>query len=123
MLKKSFLLFTSVWLNLILSGCATINPPDIPVCAQMNMERGRCTMTISDKDIVIDEKNLYMGKTWWELRPQMIYLPYPAWVELKTFVIKVCAKNLVKCDESIKSWDRKVYYFDGEEKRAAELLP
>lgn len=65
-------------------------------------------MTVSDLDTVIDEENLYQGKTWWELRPTMIYIPYPAWVEIKTAFIKICKKKLIKCDEAISSWDRRI---------------
>lgn len=112
MLKKNFLLSISLWSSLILSGCTTLQAPDVPICAEMALDRGRCTMTVSDKDITIDEQNLYDGKTWWELRPQMIYVPYPSWVEIKKFIIKVCKKPGMACDTSITSWDRKIIRID-----------
>lgn len=69
-------------------------------------------MTVSDNDMVIDEQNKYDGKTWWELRPTMVYVPYPAWVKIKTTFIKVCKKKLIQCDEAISSWDRKINAVD-----------
>lgn len=60
----------------------------------------------------IDETNKYLGKTWWELRPTMVYVPYPAWTEIKTFIIKVCKKKLVDCDERVSSWDRNIEVID-----------
>lgn len=114
----------SVLLSLFLSACATVQVPDIPVCTEFDLDRGRCTMSVSDVDINIDEEHTYMGKTWWELRPSMVYLPYPAWVELKTFAIKMCKKNAAMCDAKVKSWDRKFNYIDENvKKKGATLTP
>lgn len=105
-LKSSCLL-----LSLLLEvGCAT-KPPDVPICTELSMTRGFCTNTISDKSFFIDEENKLDGKTWWELRPTMVQVPIPSWVEIKTFIIKVC-KEKGNCGDNISNWERRVFQLD-----------
>lgn len=79
------------------------------------MEKGWCTNTISDVEFYIDEARPHdfgdgKPKTWWELRPYMVMLPFPSWAELKAYLIKQCKRN--NCDEYIKSWERRVNKMD-----------
>lgn len=61
--------------------------------------------------IEIDGKERVL--TWWELRPLMIQIPYPAWVELKSFIIKIC-KDKNTCQKHVTSWERSVKIIDDE---------
>jgi hypothetical protein len=96
-------------LNLLLNGCAT--PPDVVVCVELKPSKGWCTKTISAESFYVDDATLYNGKTWWDMRPDMILVPTESWVEMKTFVIKTC-KNSGKCDSKISSWDRTIKEMD-----------
>lgn len=92
-----------------LSSCASV--PDVPVCVEINMTKGFCTNTVSDRDYYVDEKNpVSIGggepKTWWEMRPYMILVPVDSWREFKAYIIKQCKRT--NCDQYIKSWERKI---------------
>lgn len=94
----------------LLTSCAHV--PDVPVCVELNMVKGFCTNTISDKDYVIDEQHpvaLEKGEkpqTWWQMRPFMVLVPMASWKEFKAYIIKQCKRT--NCDEYVKSWDRKI---------------
>ena len=98
----------------LLVSCATV--PDVAICVELNMSKGFCTNTVSDKDYEIDEKHPAQlpgddkPKTWWERRPYMILLPASSWKELKAYIIKQCKRT--DCDQYIKSWDRKLNALD-----------
>lgn len=101
----------------LLTSCASV--PDVPVCVEINMTKGFCTNTVSDKDYYIDEKNpVAIGdakpQTWWEMRPYMILVPVASWKEFKAYIIKQCKRT--NCDQYIKSWDRKINELDPEAK-------
>lgn len=105
--------FRSLFLLLSLlleAGCAT-KPPDVPICTELSMTRGFCTNTISDKSFFVDEENKLNGLSWWELRPTMVQVPITSWVEIKTFIIKVC-KEKNNCGDQISNWERRVYDLD-----------
>lgn len=77
------------------------------------MTRGWCTNTISDVEFFIDEEHPHSfsgseddKKTWWELRPYMVQLPFPSWAALKAYLIKNCKRN--NCDKYIASWERRI---------------
>jgi hypothetical protein len=106
--RKLLSLLLIISLNLLFS-CAT--PPDVVVCVELRPSKGWCTKTISSESFYVDDKTLYEGKTWWDMRPDMILVPTKSWVEMKTFVIKTC-KNTGKCDAKISSWDRTINEVD-----------
>jgi len=94
----------------ILTSCAT-NPPDVPLCTEITPARGYCIHTLSSKEYSIDDENLYEGKTWWDLRPTMIFMPSASWAKIKAFIIKVCKKH--GCNgQDITSWQRTVEIID-----------
>jgi hypothetical protein len=79
------------------------------------MDEGFCTYTVSNKDVTIDEENLYTlpdGRkvSWWEMRPYMIQVPWFSWVEIKTFIITMCQKHK-QCGE-VTDWERTVHTVD-----------
>jgi hypothetical protein len=101
----------------LLSACA-LNPPDVPVCFEINMTRGGCVKTMSGERFEISETKKFEGRTWWEIRPAMIMLPASSWTQLRSWIIKVCKKT-GQCDEAVSSWDRTVETIDTELERRA----
>lgn len=117
MLKKTLSLSFAFLLSSLLSGCA-IAPPDVPICTELDINRGWCTNTISGKEFYIDETHPWSPSgekkdlmTWWELRPTFVMVPYPSWVELKAFIIKIC-KQSGKCSGAVANWERTVEGMD-----------
>jgi hypothetical protein len=54
----------------------------------------------------------WKNKEWYELRSQMLLVPYSSWAEIKSFIIKIC-KQTGKCEQAeISSWDRTVERID-----------
>lgn len=90
--------------SLALTSCA-VTPPDVPICVEFTIERGRCVHIISGKTFDVDETRKYKDKTWWDLRPTMVQVPSSSWAEIKSFIIKVCKKTN-QCDEKITSWKK-----------------
>ena len=108
-------LLLSLSLSFSLSAC-TLKVPDVPLCTELNITKGFCTSTVSDKDITIDEKHPYSfdgskPQTWFEMRTSLISFPASSWAELKKFILKAC-KLTGKCDEMVASWDRKLQKLD-----------
>lgn len=98
-------------LSLLISGCA-VTPPDVPLCTEISPNRGFCVNTISSKEFEINDTQLYNEKSWWDLRPLMIYMPSDSWKEIKSFIIKVC-KMSKKCKhKQVSSWERTVKTID-----------
>jgi len=118
-----------LWLSFVsllslLTSCVGVPLPNEPICAEINPGKGGCTKIISGEQFIIDEEHPYkfeviengktkiMSMTWWEMKPYMIQLPYPAWVSLKQFIIKVCKKHEKTCQKEVSSWDRTVEGID-----------
>lgn len=104
-----------ILLALLFTSCATV--PDIPVCTEISPVKGFCTNTVSDVDFFIDDKHPHafgkdktQAKTWWELRPYMVYVPFPSWAELKAYIIKQCKRT--DCASYVSSWERKLSEMD-----------
>lgn len=88
---------------LMLCGCS-IAPPNVPVCIETNIDSAKCTTLISGENFVVDEKHLLEGKTYFQIRPQMILVPASSWVEIKKFVLDICHQTH-QCDSAVGSWD------------------
>lgn len=95
-------------------SCASV--PDVPVCYEVNMATGFCTYTISDKDFYITDEIKYDGKTWFDMRPELVMLPASSYAELKSYIIKSC-KNNKACKDNIGSWERKLNALDPTNKK------
>lgn len=83
-------------LLLAAEGCA-LTPPNVPVCREKDIDRGRCTKIVSGESFQIDETHKFkdvdgVDKTWYELRPYFILVPISSWTEIKAYFIKVCEK-------------------------------
>lgn len=92
--------------------CAcSLTVPDVPICTELHPSAGYCVNTVSSKEFRVDDDHLWKGKSWWEIRHQMIYVPAESWAELKYFIIKVCKKTK-QCDSDISGWDRTIDKID-----------
>ncbi len=100
---------SSVLLNLILSSCTA--PPDKPVCVEINPSKAFCTYTIKDVDFYWDDNHKYENKTYWEAKPSMVLVPISSWIEIKSYIIKMCKKHQ-DCNDNIGTWERKVISID-----------
>lgn len=107
-----------VSLSLLLTSCAT-PPPNVPVCTEITPERGSCVMTMTGKEFIVDEEHPYKGKTWWEMRVANLQMPVASWVEIKSWIIKVCKTNKNMCDKAVGSWDRTLGTVDTNIKKKA----
>ena len=83
----------------------------MPVCVEISPVKGYCVHTISEKEFYVDHNEKLNGKTWWEMRPAMVFVPPQSWAELKAYVIKVC-KKFKECAKDIGSWERKTQQID-----------
>lgn len=102
-LRKNLLMLLTFSLNLIAISCANI--PDVPICKELNPDKGYCAWTLKPKseNFYIDEARPYKGKTWWEMRPTMIQVPPSSWTEIKTYVIKQC-RITRNCRSDVGEW-------------------
>jgi hypothetical protein len=112
LLKILSLLALGSLLSLVTS-CASI--PDEPVCFEISPVEGYCVNTISSTEFRVNEAQPYLGQTWWEMRPYMIYLPVSSWVKFKSYIIKRCKQ--FGCSKEIANWQRTVDTIDAQVKR------
>jgi len=117
-LKKSLLIASVLSLSL-LTNCAHM--PDEPACVEIHNTKGWCTNMVSDVEFYVDEKRPHSfsgdpkdAKTWWEVRPFMVLIPFDSWAKLKAYLIKNCKRT--NCDKYIKSWERKINRIDDKAK-------
>ena len=100
-------------LSLLGSGCAST--PDVPICIEINPHKGWCTYTVSDKEFYVDEVNKLKTKrglkSWWEIRPYVIKIPFDSWTKIKASFIKNCKLNK-QCSKTIRSWEKKLDKLD-----------
>jgi hypothetical protein len=66
-------------------------------------------MTISNKDMIVDDEHLLNGKTWLDLKIEAVYLPTESWAKLKTYIISQCKKHS-DCTKEVGDWNRKLEY-------------
>ena len=79
--------------------------PNLPICAEVSLAKGICTYTVTGKNIVIDDDNLYEGETWFSLRNKALIIPAKSWAQIKAYLIKMCKKTN-QCDVDVSQWDR-----------------
>ena len=108
--NKNLKILLLIWLGLLSSCSLTV--PDVPLCTEINPDRGYCVNTLSSKEFEITKEKKYKGKTWWEMRPRMIYMPVESWVEIKKFIIKVCKKSKKCKNKQVSNWSRTVKAID-----------
>lgn len=110
MLKNNLKNLLKLLLVLGISSCS-VAPPNVPICSEINATKGYCVEIVSSKDFVVTEENKFNDKTWWEMRPYMVYLPHDSWAEIKKFIIKVCKKY--NCDGvDVSNWERTIEAID-----------
>jgi putative methionine-R-sulfoxide reductase with GAF domain len=92
-----------VLLVFVVNSCASI--PDTIICAEVSLSKGVCTLTVSGKNIIIDDEHPFENETWWDIRSKSLIVPAKSWAKIKAFLIKQCRKTN-QCDADISSWDR-----------------
>jgi hypothetical protein len=95
----------------LLVSCGT-TPPDEPLCTQINIRKGYCVNTISSTEFEVSEAKKYKGKTWWQLKPHLIYMPASSWSAIKKFIVKACKRSNMCKGKDITSWNRTVEKID-----------
>jgi hypothetical protein len=85
--------------------------PDVPICVELNINRAGCVRIISGQTFPIDDEHKLDGKTWWDMRDQMILVPADSWVEIKKFIIDIC-KRTNQCQKEVRTWERSVDVID-----------
>jgi len=105
LLKQLFI----ISLILILSGCA--RPPDVWVCTRLNASQGYCTKTLSSDTFTVDDDNLLNGKTWLDIEIDSIYVPTESWVQIKSYIIKMCKINK-NCGSGVGDWPSRLDAID-----------
>jgi hypothetical protein len=69
-----------------------VTPPNVPVCREKDIDKGRCTRVVSGESFEVNELLKFEGKTWYELRPYFILVPISSWAELKGYIVKMCKR-------------------------------
>ena len=91
----------------ILSSCASL--PDVPACVELDINRGYCINTISDREFLVSDKNNPLGEEWFDARPKMVMLPASSWASIKGYILKQCKRHN---DCNLKSAEKKVGAID-----------
>lgn len=101
--------------------------PDEPICIPLTarpgtddrpLSRGWCKHTMSDREFVVSDTEPWpydgpwKGKTWWEIRNEMLLLPNTTYAELKKFIIKICKTSNQCTQKEVASWDRTIQRID-----------
>lgn len=87
---KNFLLIS--FASLLVFSCSSV--PDVPVCVELDVNRGWCTNTISDVEYYVEDNSENpLKKSWWELTPTMVHVPYQSWAKIKSYIQKECKRN------------------------------
>jgi len=91
-----------------ISSCASV--PDKPFCTSLRPDAGVCVWSISGKQMIIDDKNLFPSEdgkllSWYDFKIGAIIIPLETFKAVKKYFIKTCKKNK-DCSENIDDWDR-----------------
>lgn len=93
----------------LIIGCAS--PPDIWLCRPVSVDSGFCTMTISNKDQIVDDTHPLQTsagpRTWIDLKLESVVTPIDSIVALKEYIIKVCKKD-ANCSTDITTYSKKL---------------
>lgn len=107
--KRNLLKLTMLLCILTVFSCTTV--PNVPICKEINPDKGWCSWTLQKGGFYVDEARPYAFNpkepeklyTWWEYRPVMMALPPYSWEELKKYIIKQC-KITKKCQGNVGEW-------------------
>jgi hypothetical protein len=110
MLKKN-LLKLSVSLLFLATSCQTL-PPDEPIFVETVIGReAQGVHIVSGKTFTVNDTEKHNGKTWWEMKPEMIQMTAQSWKKIKVYIITSC-KKYGNCQDFISSWDRTLENID-----------
>lgn len=106
-MPRSFLLISFV--ASLSFSCSSV--PDVPVCVELDVNRGWCTHTVSNTEYFVeDNKENPLETSWWELTPTMVHLPHSSWAKIKAYIQKEC-KRSNRC-KGVSGWEQKVKRLD-----------
>lgn len=106
MLSKTLSIRLVFLLSFILcSGCASV--PDVPVCIDLDQERGYCINTISNKEFYVDQSHLFENKNWQEVKATSLITPSSSWTAIKKYILKQC-KNSNSCKDKLEKKSSKL---------------
>lgn len=101
-------------LSLIVFSCATV--PNVPICKEINPDKGWCSYTTQKGGFFVDDARPYQFNpkefdsqrnpikySWWEYKPYMMALPPHSWQKLKEYIIKKCRKSK-DCQDGVGQW-------------------
>lgn len=112
-LNPNLSLLLILLLSSIITSCANI--PDVPICKEINPDKGWCSYTLTPGGFYVDEYRPYAfdpkkpdeKSTWWEIRPVMMQMPPHSWAEFKKYIIKQC-RITKKCKGNVGEWFTKM---------------
>ena len=113
-LKKKYVKLSLISLGFLLSiSCSGIKIKDDPVCVELAPDKANCVRIVSGENFDVDEQHPFEGKTWWEMRNDVIAVPTKTWVNLKILLVTICKKTN-QCQQEIKNWERSVNIIDNQ---------
>ena len=86
-------------LSLLVSSCANLSIPDVPVCKELLPIEAYCTWTMSNRKQFVNDTTLLNGQTWWQHRVTIVSVPASSYAEFKKFFVKACEKYPQVCKE------------------------
>lgn len=92
----------TILLSLSLISCQN-EVPDIPVCIEVNTNKGYCVYTLRE------ESYFLLDKEWENNKSNSVLMSLESWGELKKFILKICENNK-SCINKIKSIEEKDLY-------------
>jgi hypothetical protein len=66
---------------------------------------------VSDKEQIVDDSHKLNGKTWWEMKPEMVWVPAESYKAFKVAFIKICKKYGV-CEKNMDKYEKKIDKLD-----------
>lgn len=93
----------------LLHSCAGI--PDKPVCTRLQIAKGFCVWTASEREQVVDDTHPlitdYGPKTWLDLEMEAVFVPVDSWNEIRGYIIKKC-HQYKDCGFGVGDWERRL---------------
>ena len=67
-------------------------PPNEFICIELSANRGFCSKTLSDEEIIVD------NEAWLETKRTALIVPITSWGKIKQFILESC-KQFSNCDQ------------------------
>lgn len=70
----------------LVTSCAS-NPPDVPICVEIEIQKGFCVYTMSNKEYTVE------GLDWLRLKVDSLIVPADSWAKIKDYFQRMCVKS------------------------------